>query len=87
MKTQSLEKVNSEKALSTISRPEWFYFFPPKIQNRDLSSKQTIDCVERVFAHYRYIALDFCHRYIYMYVYIVDKANSNIEISPRKYKK
>lgn len=64
-------------------------FFPPKykFENRDLSSKQTINCVERVFAHYRYIALDFYYRCIYIYICIVDKAHSNVEISPRNYKK
>lgn len=94
MKTQSFEKVNSEKVLSTISLSEWFLFFflrSTNFENRDLSSKQTINCVERVFAHYRYIALDFYYR---MYIYIVDiciyrsnKAYLNVEISSRNYKK
>lgn len=44
-----------------------FFLRSTNFENRDLSSKQTINCVERVFAHYRYIALDFYYRYVYIY--------------------
>lgn len=94
MKTQSFEKVNSEKVLSTISLSEWFLFFSSEAQISRIviylpNKRSTVSnaCLRTIDTSHSIFIID-------MYIYIVDiciyrsnKAYSNVEISSRNYKK